>query len=165
VSSQSPKASVLDERLPDDYFDAQFLQYSPAAADGTTKQTCQLTAGIGVAAVKQIDCVIFDIGNVLVRWDPRNLYRRMGYTDVETTSILAEIGLVEVNHRVLDAGGAFYPTLEALVVRFPRHAEFITCVPHSLDRIARWRHQCERGHHAGTETQRRAHTCNKQLQS
>jgi hypothetical protein len=23
--------------------------------------------------------VVFDIGNVLVRWDPRNLYRRMGY--------------------------------------------------------------------------------------
>jgi 2-haloacid dehalogenase len=75
--------------------------------------------------VKQIDCVVFDIGNVLVRWNPRNLYRRMGYPDAETTSILAKIGLLEINHRVLDAGAAFHPTLEALVERFPQHAEFI----------------------------------------
>lgn len=65
------------------------------------------------------------MGNVLVRWDPRYLYRRMGYPDAETTSILAEIGLLEINHRVLDAGGPFATTLERLVGRFPQHAEFI----------------------------------------
>jgi 2-haloacid dehalogenase len=78
-----------------------------------------------VEALKQIDCVVFDVGNVLVRWDPRNLYRRMGYFDAETASILAEIGLLEINHRVLDAGGPFGATMEALVDRFPRHTEFI----------------------------------------
>ena len=76
-------------------------------------------------AVKQIDCVVFDIGNVLVRWDPRNLYRRMGYADATTTSILAEIGLLEINHRVLDAGGPFAATIENLAARFLRNAEFI----------------------------------------
>jgi hypothetical protein len=75
--------------------------------------------------VRQLDCVVFDIGNVLVRWHPRNLYGHMGYSDAETTSILAEIGLLEINHRVLDAGGAFGATLQSLVVRFPQHAEFI----------------------------------------
>jgi 2-haloacid dehalogenase len=75
--------------------------------------------------MKQIDCVVFDIGNVLVRWDPRNLYRRMGYSDAETASSLAEIGLLEINHRVLDAGGSFTETMEALAERFPRHAVFI----------------------------------------
>ena len=75
--------------------------------------------------MKQIDCVVFDIGNVLVRWDPRNLYKRMGYSDADTISILAEIGLPEINHRVLDAGGPFPATLEHLVERFPRHAAFI----------------------------------------
>jgi HAD superfamily hydrolase (TIGR01509 family) len=75
--------------------------------------------------VRQIDCIVFDIGNVLVRWDPRNLYRRMGYSDAATTSILAEIELLEINHRVLDAGGPFGATLEPLAVRFPQHAEFI----------------------------------------
>jgi 2-haloacid dehalogenase len=78
-----------------------------------------------VPAVRQVDCVVFDIGNVLVRWDPLNLYRRMGYADAATTSILAEIGLLEINHRVLDAGGPFGATLESLAVRFPQHAEFI----------------------------------------
>jgi len=79
----------------------------------------------GRQPVRQIDCVVFDVGNVLVRWDPRNLYRRMGYPDTKTTSILAEIGLLEINHRVLDAGGAFPPTLDALVGQFPQHTEFI----------------------------------------
>jgi 2-haloacid dehalogenase len=72
-----------------------------------------------------INCVVFDIGNVLVRWDPRNLYRRMGYLDRETAAILTEIGLLEINHRVLDAGAQFSATLEPLVECFPRHAEFI----------------------------------------
>jgi len=75
--------------------------------------------------VSGINCVVFDIGNVLVRWDPCNLYRRMGYLDWETAAILTEIGLLEINHRVLDAGGPFPATLELLVERFPRHAEFI----------------------------------------
>ena len=69
-----------------------------------------------------IACGVFDIGNVLVRWDPRNLYRRMGFSDAETDSILAEVGLLEINHRVLDAGAPFGPTLEQLVERFPHHA-------------------------------------------
>jgi 2-haloacid dehalogenase len=75
--------------------------------------------------LKQIDCVVFDVGNVLVRWNPRNLYERMGYSDAETALILAEIGLLEINHRVLDAGGSFAATMEVLVERFPRHTEFI----------------------------------------
>lgn len=75
--------------------------------------------------MKQIDCVVFDVGNVLVRFDPRNLYRRMGYSDADTVSILAEIGLLEINHRVLDVGEPFAATLKALIQRFPRHAEFI----------------------------------------
>jgi 2-haloacid dehalogenase len=72
-----------------------------------------------------IDCVVFDIGNVLVRWDPRNLYRRLGYSDWQTAAILAEVGLLEINHRILDAGGPFAATLAALAARFPQHARFI----------------------------------------
>jgi HAD superfamily hydrolase (TIGR01509 family) len=56
----------------------------------------------------------------------------MGYSDAETASILNEIGLLEINHRVLDAGGPFTATLEALIERFPRHAKFI----HAFDE--RW---------------------------
>jgi HAD superfamily hydrolase (TIGR01509 family) len=49
----------------------------------------------------------------------------MGYLDWETAAILTEMGLLEINHRVPDAGGPFPATLELLVERFPRHFEFI----------------------------------------
>lgn len=75
--------------------------------------------------MEKIACVVFDIGNVLIRWDPRNVYRRMGYTDAATSSIMAETGLGEINHRVLDVGAPFGATLAKLADRFPQHAEFI----------------------------------------
>lgn len=80
--------------------------------------------------MSEIDCVVFDIGNVLIRWDPCNLYRQMGYTDAMTASILQETGLLRVNHRVLDAGGDFRATLEPLAEEFPHHAEFIRAFDH-----------------------------------
>ena len=73
----------------------------------------------------EIDCVVFDIGNVLIRWDPGNLYRRMGYSDATTGSIMAETGLPEINHRQLDIGVPYAATVAALADRFPQHAEFI----------------------------------------
>jgi phosphoglycolate phosphatase-like HAD superfamily hydrolase len=49
----------------------------------------------------------------------------VGYSDAETASILAEIGLLQINHSALDAGEPFTATLEVLIKPFPRHAEFI----------------------------------------
>ncbi|HRD74536.1 MAG TPA: HAD family phosphatase [Hyphomicrobiaceae bacterium] len=72
------------------------------------------------------DCVVFDVGNVLIRWAPQNLYRKLGYSDEATASVLAETKLLEVNHRELDAGAPFGPTLERLARRFPQHAAFIS---------------------------------------
>src|ERR1700761_6824959 len=74
----------------------------------------------------KIDCVVFDIGNVLLRWSPFNLYRQMGFSDAETTAILAETGLPELNHRVLDAGAPYTETIAGLASRFPKHADFVT---------------------------------------
>ncbi|MEZ5816526.1 MAG: HAD family phosphatase [Hyphomicrobiaceae bacterium] len=73
----------------------------------------------------EIDTVIFDIGNVLIRWDPRNLYGRMGLNEAETAAIMAETGLLEVNHRLLDAGAPFSETIAELASRFPHRAEVI----------------------------------------
>lgn len=72
-----------------------------------------------------IDCVVFDIGNVLIRWDPCNLYRRMGYDDATTAAILAETKLLEVNHRELDAGADFAPVISRLSAAHPAHRQFI----------------------------------------
>jgi HAD superfamily hydrolase (TIGR01509 family) len=84
-----------------------------------------LEGGFSGVAMQRIECVVFDIGNVLLRWDPRRLYRRMGLADAETNAIFAETGLLEINHRILDAGGDFASTLGALADRFPRHGAFI----------------------------------------
>ncbi|MGD9805924.1 MAG: HAD family hydrolase [Hyphomicrobiaceae bacterium] len=82
--------------------------------------------------MQNVDTVVFDIGNVLIRWDPHNLYRRMGLTDVEIAAFMAETALAEVNHRRLDAGAPFTETIAELASRFPHHEELI----HAFDR--RW---------------------------
>lgn len=71
-----------------------------------------------------IDCVIFDIGNVLIRWDPKNLYRRMGYADADTDGILAETGLLDMNVE-FDLGKPFAEGIAALTARFPQHQRFL----------------------------------------
>lgn len=72
-----------------------------------------------------VECVVFDVGNVLIRWDPRYLYRTMGFSDAATAAILAETSLIEVNHRSLDAGSPFGVTIDGLVERHPKHADFL----------------------------------------
>lgn len=69
-----------------------------------------------------IDCVVFDIGSVLIRWEPRSVFRDMGYADGDIDAMYAETGLLEINHRVLDAGGSFEEALGDLAGRFPHHA-------------------------------------------
>jgi len=73
--------------------------------------------------MRAIDCVIFDIGNVLIRWDPRNLYRRQGIADTETARLLALTGLLEMNIE-FDRGKPFADGLAELTRRFPEHARF-----------------------------------------
>ncbi len=78
-----------------------------------------------MSTAQDIDSVVFDIGNVLIRWHPHNLYRRMGLTAAEVAAIMLETDLAEINHRKLDAGSPFDATLAELATRFPHHAEFI----------------------------------------
>lgn len=74
--------------------------------------------------MSQIDTVIFDIGNVLIRWDVHNLYRRLFEDDAAIAAFLAETGLIEQNHLQLDAGAAsFAAVTQALSQRHPRHGD------------------------------------------
>lgn len=70
-----------------------------------------------------IDTVIFDIGNVLIRWDMHNLYRRMFPDDAAIAGFLEETGIAVENHHKLDAGQSFATVTTALAARFPHHAE------------------------------------------
>jgi hypothetical protein len=58
-----------------------------------------------------IECVVFDSENVLIRWGSRNLYRRMVFSATETALIMVETGLQELNHRLLDAGARYSETI------------------------------------------------------
>jgi len=72
--------------------------------------------------VSQIDTVIFDVGNVLIRWDMHNLFRRIFADDAAIAAFLDETGLVEAN-RGFDAGEPFAAGTAALAARYPHHAD------------------------------------------
>lgn len=67
-----------------------------------------------------IDTVIFDIGNVLIRWDMRNLYRKLFSDDAAVADFIEETGLTAENLE-FDRGKPFATGLSELVARFPHH--------------------------------------------
>jgi 2-haloacid dehalogenase len=68
-----------------------------------------------------VDTVIFDVGNVLIRWDMHNLYRQLFENDAAIASFLDETGLVAENLE-FDRGKRFAVGLGELAARFPHHA-------------------------------------------
>jgi HAD superfamily hydrolase (TIGR01509 family) len=71
-----------------------------------------------------VRAVLFDYGNVLVRWDPRNLYRKIFPDPAEMERFLSEICTLDWHWRH-DAGEAMAETTAALARRHPEHAESI----------------------------------------
>jgi 2-haloacid dehalogenase len=69
------------------------------------------------------DTVVFDLGGVLIEWDPRLLYRTL-LPEHEIEPFLAEVEFFEWNTR-LDAGATFAETLEAHVARFPHRRQLL----------------------------------------
>ncbi|HEX4904182.1 MAG TPA: HAD family phosphatase [Acidimicrobiales bacterium] len=68
--------------------------------------------------------VVFDVGGVLVDWDPRHLYRKVFDSDEEMEGFLAEVCTWEWHHRH-DAGVPFAESIPALTAAFPEHADLI----------------------------------------
>jgi 2-haloacid dehalogenase len=67
--------------------------------------------------------VVFDLGGVLIDWDPRHLYRRL-LPEHEIDEFLREIGFTEWNH-AQDAGGPWADAVESLSARHPHRRELI----------------------------------------
>lgn len=65
--------------------------------------------------------VLFDYGNVLVRWDPRNLYRKMFADPEELDWFLAEVCSMRWHQRH-DAGEPMAVTTAQLIRAHPRYA-------------------------------------------
>ncbi|MFI4936636.1 MAG: HAD family hydrolase [Caulobacterales bacterium] len=65
--------------------------------------------------------VIFDIGNVIVRWDPRTLYARVFPDPAECDWFLANVCTMAW-HTAHDAGVSFAKNRRPLLERYPEHA-------------------------------------------
>ncbi|MCU1374213.1 MAG: hydrolase, haloacid dehalogenase-like family [Actinomycetia bacterium] len=68
-----------------------------------------------------IGTVVFDLGGVLVDWDPRHLYRQVLADDDEVERFLAEVCTWEW-HTQHDLGRPMAETIPELSTRFPEHA-------------------------------------------
>ena len=67
---------------------------------------------------KKIDTIIFDLGGVLIDWNPRYLYRKIFSTEAEIDWFLENICTHDWNEKQ-DAGRSFQEATEELVLQFP----------------------------------------------
>ena len=76
-----------------------------------------------------VTTVVFDLGGVLIDWDPRYLYRQLLATDEAIEAFLDEVGFPGWNHAV-DAGTTTWTdAVAALAAAHPHHRELIEAYP------------------------------------
>ena len=68
--------------------------------------------------------VVFDLGGVLIDWDPRHLYRQLFDDPEEMESFLAEVGTAEWNAQQ-DAGRPWVVGVEQLAAEYTERRELI----------------------------------------
>jgi 2-haloacid dehalogenase len=73
---------------------------------------------------ERIDTVIFDLGNVLIGWDPRRLFRQLIEDEAQMEWFLREVCNSEWNEQQ-DAGRPWAEGTALLRARFPEHAGLI----------------------------------------
>jgi 2-haloacid dehalogenase len=83
------------------------------------------------AAPTALTTVVFDLGGVLVDWDPRHLYRRLMPED-EIEPFLDEIGFHEWN-RSQDAGRGWAEAVAELAATHPHRRELIAAYAERYD--------------------------------
>ena len=72
----------------------------------------------------QIDAVIFDIGNVLLDWDARRVYRPLGMSDDEIEAFFERVDFSSWNLEQ-DRGRSFADGIDDLAAKFPEHRDLI----------------------------------------
>lgn len=74
------------------------------------------------------DTVVFDLGGVLVDWDPRYLYRQLLPDDAAVERFLEEVDFRAWNYR-LDAGAGAAEAVEAHAALHPHHRDLLAAYP------------------------------------
>jgi 2-haloacid dehalogenase len=89
-----------------------------------------LLRGLSPAASSRPAAVVFDLGGVLIDWNPRYLYRSVFEGDEAAMErFLSEIATQEWNHQQ-DAGRPWIEAIEALAVEHPEYREPIAAFWH-----------------------------------
>jgi 2-haloacid dehalogenase len=89
-----------------------------------------------------VNTVIFDIGNVLIEWDPEHLYRKLIPDDGFRAKFLSEICSMEWNLQQ-DLGRTWEEAIKERTTLYPEHSELISAYSR------RW-HEMVPGEIAGT---------------
>ena len=76
-----------------------------------------------------MNVVVFDIGNVLIHWDPRALYRKIFSSEADVEWFLANVCTHDWNLEQ-DRGRSFEDAIAEAVGRHPDHAEAIAAYHH-----------------------------------
>ncbi len=89
---------------------------APLTADAVALQA--------MPATHRPSVVVFDLGGVLIDWDPRHLYRQLFDDADEMEAFLEEVELAAWNTRQ-DAGGSWAEAIERLAAEHPARRELI----------------------------------------
>lgn len=87
--------------------------------------TDRKSIGRQASSARSIEVVVFDLGGVLIDWNPRYLYRQLFDDEAAMERFLAEICSPAWNERQ-DAGRPWREAVEDLIARHPDHAALIT---------------------------------------
>jgi 2-haloacid dehalogenase len=79
---------------------------------------------MSISAAPQRSIVVFDLGGVLIDWNPRHLYRKLLADEAAMEAFLGTICTQEWNERQ-DAGRSFSEAAAVLRAQHPQHAELI----------------------------------------
>lgn len=71
-----------------------------------------------------INTIIFDLGKVLINWEPRNLFRKIFSDEKEMEYFLAKICTMDWNEQQ-DAGRSWQDGIDLLVPQFPKYKKEI----------------------------------------
>ncbi|MBT7647743.1 MAG: HAD family phosphatase, partial [Rhodospirillaceae bacterium] len=78
--------------------------------------------------------VVFDLGGVLIDWNPRHLYRDLIPDEVERERFLEEV-VGQPWNRKQDAGRSIAEANAELIARFPQHRALIEAFYGQFDRM------------------------------
>ena len=81
-------------------------------------------AGVNGRSNRAVDAVVFDIGGVLLEWDPEHLYRRLIPDAATRRWFLSQVCTPEWNAE-LDAGRSFDEACDELAGEYPDQAELV----------------------------------------